>query len=428
MKISTFFFRSNQARDFSVYTLTSIVSQAIPFFLLPILTAYLSPEEYGFIGIYQVMTTFAIAIVGMGMAANITRNFYSKDQFFISRLISNLLIVLFVMTLLLFAGILIYNFFWGSLFGIPMKWMIVLPVIASMNLINQFNLTLFRNRKMPFRYGVLEIIKIILGLTISILLITVFYFGWEGRLYGILFSEIVLGIVGIASMYNDKYISPDFNWELIKEILVISAPLTFHTMSIAVLNLSDRLFIDRMLGKESVGLYTLGYQFGMIVLLVARAFNNVWGPWIYEQLSYISPDGKNRIVRFTYVYNFCFLCIAVGVTLLSYVLIKIMVSSKYYDGMKFIIWVALGYAFWAMYTMVYPYLVHVKKTHFLGIITVIVAIINLIANYLLIRANGAIGAAQATLLSYVILYVAVWIYAQHVYPMPWAHLFKRNNK
>ena len=69
--------------------------------------------------------------------------------------------------------------------------------------------------------------------------------------------------------------------------------------------------------------------------------------------------------------------------------------------------------------MVFPYLVYVGKTQFLGVMTVIAAGVNLLANYLLVNANGAVGAAQATLLSFVILHLGVWWYSSRIYPMPW---------
>jgi Na+-driven multidrug efflux pump len=49
----------------------------------------------------------------------------------------------------------------------------------------------------------------------------------------------------------------------------------------------------------------------------------------------------------------------------------------------------------------------------------IAAIVNLIANYVLISKFGAVGAAQATLLSFVVQYVGVWWYANQIFPMPW---------
>ena len=58
-------------------------------------------------------------------------------------------------------------------------------------------------------------------------------------------------------------------------------------------------------------------------------------------------------------------------------------------------WVALGYAANGMYLMVAHYIFFTKQTHLLAVITVFSAAMNMLLNYLLINANGPIGAAQA---------------------------------
>jgi Na+-driven multidrug efflux pump len=103
----------------------------------------------------------------------------------------------------------------------------------------------------------------------------------------------------------------------------------------------------------------------------------------------------------------------------SYFVLPYMVTAEYLGASQFIMWVSLGYAFRGMYTMVFPYLVHVARTSFLGVITAAVALLNLPLNYILIKGNGVVGAAQATLICFIVSFVCVWWYANRVCPMPW---------
>lgn len=108
-----------------------------------------------------------------------------------------------------------------------------------------------------------------------------------------------------------------------------------------------------------------------------------------------------------------------------------MTAEEYHGAFVYVIWIALGYAFFGMYTLIFPYGVHVGKTSYLGITTFCVAIINLVANYYLIKINGPLGAAQATLISYVFMFISVWIYSNRLYSMPWIEVlktYKRNYK
>ena len=45
-------------KDVSIYTLASIINATIPFLLMPVLTRYLSPTDYGIIAIAQSIIGF----------------------------------------------------------------------------------------------------------------------------------------------------------------------------------------------------------------------------------------------------------------------------------------------------------------------------------------------------------------------------------
>ena len=82
-------------------------------------------------------------------------------------------------------------------------------------------------------------------------------------------------------------------------------------------------------------------------------------------------------------------------------------------------WVAMGYAANAMYFMVANYLFVVKKTHLLAMVTVFTGVTKVELTYLLIQANGAIGAAQASAIAFFLSFLLTWIISARAYPMPW---------
>jgi O-antigen/teichoic acid export membrane protein len=205
--------------------------------------------------------------------------------------------------------------------------------------------------------------------------------------------------------------------------LKISLPLIPHAVGGVIITLGDRIFIDQMVSTSALGIYTVGYQFGMIMTLVVTAFNKTWSPWMYELLAFEKENSKILIVKATYLVSAGFIVLALVMTGISYYLLPFMTAPEFHSGFVYVIWIALGYAFNGMYVLVFPYGVHVGKTSYLGIITFSVAIINLVANYYLIKINGPLGAAQATLISYFIMFIGVWWYSNKLYPMPWLKVF-----
>ncbi len=410
---------SSLFRGFSVYFGASTLNRALPFFLLPVLTRYLSPAEYGLLGIYQVMITMTVPLAGMQMHNNITRRFFRISKEEMARLVFNLLLVLATATTLLLAGLTVYVWAGGTLFSIPQRWIYSLPVVACMNMTNEFHLTILRNQKRALTFGAYEVGRTVLNLSVTLALVVALGWNWEGAAMGVLVAAVALGTVGVVRLWAEGYVRPEADASQVREILGVSVPLVPHALGSAVIALSDRLFIERMVGMDAVGVYVVGYQFGMVMTLFVTAFNRSWSPWLYEQLAEITEERKRQVVRGTYLYGAAAVVLAVMVTLASHVLIRLMTTSDFHEATVFVGWVALGYAFNGLYTMVFPYMVHVGRTAFLGIISISVAAVNLQENYWLIRLNGPVGAAQSTTLSYALMFLCVWWYANRVYPMPW---------
>jgi Na+-driven multidrug efflux pump len=78
-----------------------------------------------------------------------------------------------------------------------------------------------------------------------------------------------------------------------------------------------------------------------------------------------------------------------------------------------------------MQKVVGPFIFYVGKTYLLGYVTFVVAIVNIIFNYIFITKNGSIGAAQATSISYFISFVLIWYLSSKIYKMPWEKFWKR---
>ncbi len=410
---------SGLLRGFSVYFGASALNRALPFFLLPVLTRYLSPAEYGLLGIYQVMITMTVPLAGMQMHNNITRRFFRVSQEEMARLVFNLLVVLATTSTLLLAGLTVYVWAGGTLFSIPERWIYSLPVLACMNMANEFHLTIVRNQKRALTFGAYEVGRTVLNLSVTLALVVGLGWNWEGAAMGVLVAAVVLGVLGVVRLWSEGYVEPGVDGGRVREILGVSLPLVPHALGSATIALSDRLFIERMVGMDSVGVYVVGYQFGMVMTLFVTAFNRSWSPWLYEQLAEITQVRKRQVVRGTYLYGAAVVVLAGAVTVASHVLIRFMTTSDFHGATAFVGWVALGYAFHGLYTMVFPYMVHVGRTAFLGFISMSVAALNLVGNYWLIGLNGPVGAAQATTLSYALMFVCVWWYAQRIYPMPW---------
>jgi O-antigen/teichoic acid export membrane protein len=403
----------------AIYLGSSIVGKAIPFALLPILTAYLTPEEFGVWSVYQVLMAFMVPLVGLNLQNNITRNFFSVSKERLASIMSNIIIIVIFNTLTLLIILFLMRVHIEKWLDIKSSWLMLLPIIALFTMFKQLYLTLLRNQKEPFRYGAFEIAFTIIMFVIATSLIIGAGFKWQGMVIAATASAIMFGTIGFFFLYTSGYIAKGLNGKTIRQLVIISLPFFPHGVGGIVINMSDRLFIDQMVGKEAVGVYSVGFMFGMIVSIVMGAFNKAWSPWVHEQLANIGDDEKKRLVRVTYLILLLIPLLPIFVWILSLVLMPIMIDARYFEAGQYIVWIAFGYAVQSLYFLVFPYLVHTGKTIYLAKVTFLAALVNLIGNYFLIKCNGTIGAAQATVIAYSIMSIGIWYHASRVYKMPW---------
>jgi len=410
-----------------IYFSSSILNKMIPFLLLPVMTKYLSPKEYGILSIYLIMITIYNVFIGMSMQTNISRLFFKISKGELSKYIGNILIILGFTFGIYFLITFVLTFFIDSIFSIPSKWILLVPIISVLLVTNELNLTILRNENRAYMYGIFENLNTILKVALTVLFLIVFSMSWHSQVLSMLISGLVFFVVALVYMYKRGYISIIFDSKKIKSILNISIPLIPHLLGSLIIAMSDRLFIEHMVGLEAVGIYSVAYMFGMTVVIVTDSFIKAWSPWFYKTLSSPTQEKKKKIVKYTYLYIFIVFILAVFISLFANFIMPYFVDSKFDGAKEFVLWIALGYAIQGVYKIFFPYLVHINKTSFLGFSTLMAALFNLIFNYFFIKEFGTIGAAYATMLAFSISAGLVFWYQRKNYSMPW-FIWSQNEK
>ncbi|MCP4991072.1 MAG: oligosaccharide flippase family protein [Colwellia sp.] len=406
-------------RNSAVYFSASVLSKSVPFLLLPLMTKYLEPSEYGLLSIYLIFISFYSAFIGMNMHVNISRLFFNQPRGELAVFIGNILIILSVTATFYWGVTLVATAFVDSFFSISLSWLLLIPAISFMVMINEINTTILRNEERAYMFGVFEISNIVLKMSLTILFLLVFGFSWYSQVFGIVVSSLIFSIIGFSYIKNRHYMKLKFDLYKIKSILNISIPLIPHAIGGVVITMSDRLFIEKMLSLEAVGIYTIGYMFGMVVMLFTDAFVRAWSPWFYRNISSASYEDKQGIVNKTYIYILTLFMIAILYSFIAARILPYIVSYEYLPASKYIMWVSLGYVAFGIYQIFFPYLVHSKKTQYIAISTTIAAITNLFGNYFLIGLFGAVGAAYSTIIAYVVSMLIIMICSAHFVKMPW---------
>jgi len=409
-------------RNVGIYTFGDLINAAIPFFLLPIFTRYLSPNDYGVIATFNVMIAIMGPFIGLRLFQAIARNFYKMNKEQRSIYIGNCIIIIFISFFIIFLITLLLKRNISSWAVFPdSPWILCMPVIALCSAIVTIYLTILRFSSRASAFVIFQFMMAIVNAGVSLYLIILIGMGWTGRLIGITVTWSIFSPLALIILYKSNLLKFKHNSRVIKESLKYSVPLVPHALAGWVRESADRLFINNMISVSTAGVYTAGLNICRLTAMFSMAFNKAYTPYLYEKLEMNSIKERVKIVKFTYAYFVLFVLGGILLVFLINELIPVFLDSRYHGAIEFVPWLVFSGVFDAMYSMVVTLIFYSGKTYLVTAITISLCIVNVILNYFMIKLNGAVGAAQATCIIGFLSFVSCWAVSTKVFKMPWCY-------
>jgi O-antigen/teichoic acid export membrane protein len=417
-------------KQLSIYTLVGIIGAGINFFVMPVLSHYLAPEDYGLLSLFNTYVTILIPIVSVSAYSLISVDYFKqKNKLIFARQFTSLQVIPFFNSLLL--GFLIWMFYGRvaddlELGGTGIKWGFIILLLTFLTIyFDQFIQFLILQKKAGV-FAFFYLLRVGIEVLLTLYFVIIKGWSWEGRMYSWLITSLAFFFIGFIYFYKQGYIKGPVRYKFIREGLIFGAPLVLHGIGKFVVNQSDRIFIVKMVSMEETGIYNIGYTVGSLVLIAVNAFFSFFSPFLMERLSDISEIKKLQIVKLGYYYFLGCIVLLIFILLLAPLFFNLLINPVYHDGIKYVFWIALGYCFWGGYMLFSGFIFYLKKSRILGWLAIFNVITNLGFNYILIKQFGAIGAAYATALSFFLLMILIAIISHKLLPMPWRQ-FKAAN-
>lgn len=416
-------FKYKFIRTAQIYTFANILNAAIPFLLIPILTRYLTPADYGIVAMFGVLLNLVAPFTGVNLHGAIARQYYDRDEVDMPLYVSNCLLILFCSTITV--GVIFYICAepLSRISSVPVRWLWAVIIVSAAQFINRVNLTLWQVQVKPIAYGVYQVSQTVIILILSIWFVVDLGMNWQGRVQAQVIGFATYAVLGLYILKREGWIKSGIDKAYIKNALNFGVPLIPHSLGSIVKTIIDRIMITSMISVAATGLYSVGFQVGMIIGILEGAFNLAYTPWLFERLKQNRYSDKIRIVKLTYVYFVVIISMAVGLGLIAPWFLTFFVGPKFLGSGQFVFWIAMGFAFNGMYKMVVNYIYYERKTYILAWITISMALISIVANYFAIKYLGAIGAAYTYAGMSFVTFFVVWYASARVYKMPWLLLW-----
>ena len=174
-------------RNSGLYSFVSFLQKGAAFFLLPVYTAYLTPEDYGTLSVIQALVSFFSIFLLLSLDGAAARfHFFSVDQYFRARIWGTILLLVLGNSVVLGLILIIFNHWLVEPFakGIPFYPLIFLALLATI----LSPLYLFFQRWLQVtqqggKYVINMLLNFVILTTLNIVALGVFKLGVLGWMY-----------------------------------------------------------------------------------------------------------------------------------------------------------------------------------------------------------------------------------------------------
>ncbi|MDZ7692677.1 MAG: oligosaccharide flippase family protein [Balneolaceae bacterium] len=210
--------KSKLFKSGGIYTISSIVEKAIPFLLLPVLTRYLSTEDYGIVSMFTVLIGLVVPFVGYNGHSAVLRNYF-KEDINIPTYIGNVLFILSCSTILIGSVVFFFSDVIASYSEFPKDWLGTVLLVAVGQFTVNIILVNWQAQDKAIQYGVFKILLTLLNLGLAILLIVGMGYGWEGRVIGKVVAVTLFGVGAVIILWHNQLIKFEIVYAYIKHAL-----------------------------------------------------------------------------------------------------------------------------------------------------------------------------------------------------------------
>ncbi len=393
----------NLAKNTMVFAIGTLSSKLLVFFLLPFYTRVLPQGDYGAVDVVVQTCNLLIPIATLGITHAIIR--FGLDK------LSNKTSVFTVGLMTVFCGFAFLLFFWPlvgqvSFLSDYVGYIYFYILTASLQMLCA---EFVRVRGMVRFYAIDGVFRTVLTILLNVLFLGVFHMGTVGYLLATILTDLIsmLLLFFIGRLY--RYISfRSARADLAKSMLMYAVPMIPNTICTWIVNISDRYIISYIIGVAANGLYAVSNKVPTILIHVANIFSGAW------QISAVTEEDERErfFTRVFKIYSAVAFISGSALIATAQITTSILAAPSYFEAWKCVPFLVMGTMFACLASFLSSVYMVEKKSQYTFLTTLLGAATNVILNIVMIPSLGANGAAIATFISYLVMFLVRFFHTQ----------------
>lgn len=385
-------------KNTAIFAIGNFSTKLIGFILVPFYTYVLTTEEYGVINLIFTICTVISPLLMLNLQDAVRRFLLDKNADQEAILTNEFIVIVFghIVGLCILPLLSLYN-------EISTYVVIIYFYLVSITT-NVITIEFLRGQEKMKTYTLCSVISSLLVAVLNIILLTKFRLGVKGYFLAFIIAYYVSTTIAVIAGKQYRVV---FQWKfdvkLFKEMIKFSLPMIPNSLLWWVSSSSDHIMVSYIISTAANGIYTVSYKVPTLISTISNIFMQAW------QISAIKDSDKKDSVEFSNKMLDAYIRLNVLITAVLLIAIRpflrIYVSPEYFEAWRYAPFLIIGNTFLTLGTFVGTsyYVQKDMKGNMYSASSG--AMLNIILNVILIPMIGVQGAAIATCLSYIMVFV-----------------------
>lgn len=387
------------AKNTVIYMIGNMGSKILQMLILPIITAVLSTEQYGYYDLVITTISLITPIITLQMIEGMFRYLFDGTEKEKKETVSTVIGVLLIGLAVL--SVAIIGFFFTS-FHIEYPFLILLNYISY--IVFSFTQKYARCEKKNSAVAISGVLNTIIMLIVQAVCLLIFNMRTDGMLIANCISYFGAALYLELNLHIEKRISwKSFNIKHAKELLKYSAPLVPNSICWWFVSACDKYVISFFLSTAATGIYSIAGRFSQLLTMFTSVFQMAW-----QESSITESTSKERNKFYSDTFNTYMRLLLGGyifVLPLIRIIMPILVANEFQKGYLYNPLLLIGGVFSAFSQFYGSAYLAFKKTKGVLSTTIVSAIVNLSIAVILIKPLGLFAPALGTTCAFLVQWI-----------------------
>lgn len=324
-----------------LYTSGNVLLKFFSFLLIPLYTAYLSPDQYGIINLaFGFVSVLSLLIMG-GLQFSIFRFYadFKDNRKLVSRMISSVFCSLFIIGSFASLLLVIFQHFWAKIIFKDISFFPIVFLAVLISLVSAIYTVyqdMLKGMQEAKKSVLLSYLFFLLLLCLNIVTVVVLRWGANGILISTFIVNLIMTIFMAVDLRRKRLLRISIDLTLTKDLLSYSLPLLPHTLTYSITNLFSRIIINTKVSTSMLGLYSLASQFSGVADVVSNSVQSAFQPWMFQKMNESDDKYENEIRKLTNQLLWLYGLIYITIGAFSQEVIDLMSADSYHSAWKYV--------------------------------------------------------------------------------------------